>query len=139
MDKQLKPASRHVDFAAIMAYAAVTNDYNPIHVDKEFAASSPMGGIIAPGTMSVALIWQALRNTLAISALDRIHLEIRFVQPVRVDEDVSAGGELRDDSEPPVYDVWVRNGAGEDVIKGTATIKPGKQPAGAAGASRTGS
>jgi len=112
----------------------VTNDYNPIHVDKEFAARSPMGGIIAHGTMSVALIWQALRDTLGIEALDRVHLEIRFVHPVRVDDDVSAGGELRDGSEPPVYDVWVRNGAGLDVIKGTATVKRGKQPAGAAGA-----
>lgn len=44
MDQQLKPASRHVDFASIMADAAVTNDYNPIHVDKEFAARSPMRG-----------------------------------------------------------------------------------------------
>lgn len=129
MDKQLKPASKHVDFASIMAYAAVTNDYNPIHVDKEFAARSPMGGIIAHGTMSVALVWQALRETLGIDALDRIHLDIRFVHPVRVDDDVSAGGVFRDGSEPPVYEVWVRNGAGQEVIKGTATIKPGKQNA----------
>lgn len=64
MDQQLKPASRHVDFVSIMAYAAVTNDYNPIHVDKEFAGRSPMRGIIAHGTMSVALIWRSLRDTL---------------------------------------------------------------------------
>ncbi len=78
---------------------------NPIHVDKEFAGRSPMRGIIAHGTMSVALIWQALRDTLGIDAQDCIHLEIRFVHPVRGDEDVSAGGVLRDGSDPPVYDV----------------------------------
>jgi hypothetical protein len=44
---------------------------------------------------------------------------------------------LRDGSDPPVYDVWVRNGAGLDVIKGTATVKRGKQPTGAPGACRT--
>lgn len=126
MDKQLKASSKHVDFDTIMAYAAVTNDYNPIHVDKEFAAKSPMGGIIAHGTMSVALIWQALRNTLGADALNRVHLEIRFVQPVRIDDDVAGGGELREGSQPPVYDVWVRNGKGLDVIKGAATIKPAK-------------
>jgi 3-hydroxybutyryl-CoA dehydratase len=93
MDKQLKASTRHVDFDTIMAYAAVTNDYNPIHVDKAFAAKSPMGGIIAHGTMSVALIWQALRNTLGADALNRVHLEIRFVQPVRIDDDVTGGGE----------------------------------------------
>lgn len=126
MDKQLKASSKHVDFDTIMAYAAVTNDYNPIHVDKAFAAKSPMGGIIAHGTMSVALIWQALRNTLGADALNRVHLEIRFVQPVRIDDDVAGGGELREGIQPPVYDVWVRNGKGQDVIKGTATVKPAK-------------
>lgn len=126
MDKQLKASTKHVDFDTIMAYAAVTNDYNPIHVDKAFAAKSPMGGIIAHGTMSVALIWQALRNTLGADALNRVHLEIRFVQPVRIDDDVAGGGELREASQPPVYDVWVRNSKGQDVIKGTATLKPAR-------------
>lgn len=123
---RLKPATKHVDFDTIMKYAAVTNDYNPIHVDKAFAEKSPMGGIIAHGTMSVALIWQALRNTLGVDALNRVHLEIRFVQPVRIDDDVTGGGELRDGSERPVYDVWVRNGKGQNVITGTATVKPAK-------------
>lgn len=124
MQTRLKPSTRHVDFDTILKYAAVTDDYNPIHVDKDFAAKSPMGGIIAHGTMSVALIWQALRHTLGVDALNRVHLEIRFVQPVRIDDDVTGGGELRGSSEPPVYDVWVRNALGQDVIKGTATIKP---------------
>jgi len=127
MIQHLKPASKHVDFATIMNYAAVTNDFNPIHVDKEFAARSPMGGIIAHGTMSVALIWQALKNTLGIDALNRINMDIRFVQPVRIDDDVSGGGELRGDTDPPVYDVWVRNAKGQDVIRGTVTVKPSKE------------
>ena len=54
MIETLQTASRQVDFQAILNYADVTNDYNPIHVDKEFAAKSPMGGVIAHGTMSLA-------------------------------------------------------------------------------------
>ncbi|HMM72096.1 MAG TPA: MaoC family dehydratase [Rhodocyclaceae bacterium] len=123
MERQLKPSTRHVDFQAILNYADVTNDYNPIHVDKEFAAKSPMGGIIAHGTMSVALIWQALKNTLGVEALNRVALEIRFVRPVRIDDDVTGGGELKAGSDN-VYEVWVKNQKGEDVIRGEATIKP---------------
>ena len=126
MDKHLKPSTQHVDFETILSYAALTGDYNPLHVDKEFAARTPMGGVIAHGTMSVALIWQALKNSLGIEALNRVHLEIRFVQPVRIDDDVTGGGELREGSDPPLYEVWVRNGNGQDVIKGTATVKPGR-------------
>ncbi|TAK66479.1 MAG: acyl dehydratase [Betaproteobacteria bacterium] len=122
MEKTLKPSSRQVDFQSILNYADVTNDYNPVHVDKEFAAKSPMGGIIAHGTMSVALIWQALKNTLGVAALNRVHLEIRFVRPVRIDDTVTGGGELQAGASN-VYDVWVRNQKGEDVIRGTATLR----------------
>ncbi|MBI5908912.1 MAG: MaoC family dehydratase [Betaproteobacteria bacterium] len=122
MEKTLKSSSRQVDFQSILNYADVTNDYNPVHVDREFAANSPMGGIIAHGTMSVALIWQALKNTLGVAALNRIHLEIRFVRPVRIDDTVTGGGELQAGASN-VYDVWVKNQKGEDVIRGTATLR----------------
>ena len=122
MIETLQTASRHVDFQAILNYADVTNDYNPMHVDKEFAAKSPMGGVIAHGTMSLALIWQALRKTLGADLMNRIHLEIRFVRPVRIDDTVTGGGSLKPGS-ADVYEVWVRNQKGEDVIAGTATIR----------------
>lgn len=121
MDANLKQASKHVDFASIMNYADVTNDYNPAHVDKAFADASPMGGIIAHGTMSVALIWQALRNSLGVQALGKINMEIRFVRPVRINDTVTGGGQLQPNSED-CYDVWVRNQNGEDVILGTAKL-----------------
>lgn len=122
MEATLKPASKHVDFATIMKYADVTNDYNPAHVDKAFADKSPMGGIIAHGTMSVNLIWQALKSTLGVDALGRINLTIRFVRPVRIDDTVFGGGVLREGTSN-AYDVWVKNQKGEDVIVGTATLK----------------
>ena len=122
MEKTLKSSSRQVDFQSILNYADVTNDYNPVHVDKEFAAKSPMGGIIAHGTMSGALIWQELKNTLGVAALNRVHLEIRFVRPVRIDDTVTGGGELQAGASN-VYDVWVKNQKGEDVIRGTATLR----------------
>lgn len=123
MDAILKPASKHVDFESVLKYADVTNDYNPVHVDKAFADASPMGGIIAHGTMSVALIWQALKNSLGLDALSRIQLEIRFVRPVRIGDTVTGGGAL-EQGVGNVYEVWVKNQAGQEVIMGTATLKP---------------
>ncbi len=122
MQKVLEPASNHVDFESILNYADVTQDYNPIHVDKEFAAKSPMGGIIAHGTMSLALIWQSLKKTLGADVVNRVRLDIRFVSPVRIDDTVTGGGKLQEGSDQ-VYDVWVKNQDGQIVIKGTAEIK----------------
>lgn len=123
MQDQLKPSSRLVDFQSILDYAALTNDYNPLHVDKAFAAKTPFGDVIAHGTMSVALIWQALAQTLGKQALDGIAVEIRFMKPVRVGQTVAGGGQLRAGSQT-VYDVWVKteNGQGDVVISGTATL-----------------
>jgi acyl dehydratase len=122
MSQVLKTASKQVTFDTIMKYADVTNDYNPIHVDKDFAAKSPMKGIIAHGTMSVALIWQALGATLGPDVLNRTTLDIRFVKPVRIDDVVTGGGVLKDASND-VYDVWVKNQSGEINITGIATIR----------------
>ncbi|MBP5858541.1 MaoC family dehydratase [Marivibrio halodurans] len=34
---------------AIRDYAALSHDFNPLHVDEEIAAASPFGGIVAHG------------------------------------------------------------------------------------------
>ncbi|MGD9862395.1 MAG: MaoC family dehydratase [Pseudodonghicola sp.] len=100
-------------------YAAITNDFNPIHVDPEFAATTPMKGVIAHGTMSLALIWQMLRRDFGAARCARAALEIRFTRPVRIGDLLTARQQPQDDGG---YSVWVENQAGEAVIKGTARL-----------------
>mgnify|MGYP006280600987 CR=1 FL=1 len=109
----LEPVSLIVTPAAIEAYAQLTQDFNPIHLDPEFAARTPMGGVIAHGTMSVGLIWRALAQSL---------LPDDFVKPIRLQETVVAGGRLQAGNQP-IYDVWVQ-GADDGVerIVGTAQL-----------------
>jgi acyl dehydratase len=92
----------------IASYADLTQDFNPIHLDPAFAAKTPMGEVIAHGTMSIGLIWQSLEQSLGASAFVDADLDIRFVKPVRLGETLVAGGSLRVD-EPRTYDVWVRD------------------------------
>lgn len=114
----------HVDRAAIRRYADVTQDYNPIHLDPEFAAKTPMGGVIAHGMLSLSLLWQSLAATFGLERMTGIALEIRFLRPVREDDWVVAGGNRADSSNR--YDVWVRadgRDRSETVIAGTATLR----------------
>jgi 3-hydroxybutyryl-CoA dehydratase len=100
----------------IQEYADLTVDYNPIHLDEEFANASPMKGVIAHGTLSLGLIWRWL--DLASGDCSEVDLlEIRFKRPVRVGDRVVGGG---NESSPGVFDVWVKNQNGEPVIVGTA-------------------
>ena len=56
----LHPVTLTVDQAAILLYAQITDDFNPIHVDPEFAATTPLGQVIAHGMLSANLIIQAI-------------------------------------------------------------------------------
>ena len=123
MPKKLEPVSLNVTMPTIMAYADLTDDYNPIHVDREFAEKTEMKGIIAHGTMSLNLIWQSLRKSLGNEALAGTRLDIRFVRPVRENDTVTGGG-IEQDATPGTFDVWVRNQKDEPVITGTAKVAP---------------
>lgn len=119
----LPAVSKKADYPAICQYADLTNDYNPIHVDRDFAAASPMKGLIAHGTMSMNLIWQSLRQAFGNEGVARTVLDVRFVRPVREDDLVTSGGRPAEGGEN-VYEVWIRNQNDEPVIQGTATIRP---------------
>ncbi|MBW2622536.1 MAG: MaoC family dehydratase [Deltaproteobacteria bacterium] len=118
----LNPVSLEVDQEKINLYADITDDWNPLHTDPEFAAGTEMKGVIAHGTMSVNLIWQALTAAFGLETAGRTTLDIRFLRPVRVGDTVTAGGNP-DDDDPSLWRVWVRNQRGEEVIGGTARFR----------------
>jgi len=116
----LPALSKRCDFATIEAFAILSDDYNPIHIDRAFAATTAMGSIIAHGPMALGLLWQTIEQAFGPDATLRTELDVRFRQPVREDDVVTTGGSLREDCG---YDIWVRNQRGEDVIVGTMTLQ----------------
>ena len=118
-DSPLEEVALTVSEDEINQYAAITDDYNPIHLDADFAGRTPMGGVIAHGTMSLGLIWQMLRRNFGGERLATAELSIRFVRPVRPGDRVSAGGQPAEDGS---ISVWVRNQDGAEVIVGSARL-----------------
>lgn len=117
---ELVPVAIEITQAGIGRYAEVTGDFNPIHVDPDFAAKTEMGGVIAHGTLSLNLIWQSLEKTLGKALLGQVAIDVAFKRPVRVGDRIEAGGSLRDGE--AVYNVWARNQDGVNVIEGTARL-----------------
>lgn len=124
----LKTVTLHVDADVIRAYAELSDDYNPIHIDPDFAAKTPMGGVIAHGTMSISLLYQALFSSLSADIADKLDLDIRFVRPVRIGETLTAGG-TPNPEQPGVLDVWVRGDDGTDRVAGIVSLMAGKEAA----------
>jgi len=113
------PGSLDITSEVIGKYADITNDYNPIHTDPEFAATTPMKGVIAHGTMSLALIWQALRRDFGAARCAGAQLDVRFIKPVRINDHLTA---RHQPDEEGGLTVWVENQDGEPVIKGSARL-----------------
>lgn len=113
-----------VGINAIRLYADITGDYNPIHLDPEFASKTPMGGIIAHGMLSLSLIWQSLYATFGLDRMKDVTMDIRFVRPVRENDLAIAGGSRKE--EAGAYEVWVRaenNNRIETVIAGSVILQ----------------
>ena len=87
---------RHVTQPMIDAYAEASGDFNPIHVDPEFAKTGPFGRTIAHGLMTLAFVAQML-NEHSSGAFDESgEIDIAFVGPVYAGDTVEVSGEIED-------------------------------------------
>lgn len=90
--RELPVISHRVDQAVIDAYAKTSGDFNPIHVDPEFARNGPFGRTIGHGLMTLAFVAEML-NTWSSGAFDESsELEIAFVSPVFAGDTVEVTG-----------------------------------------------
>ena len=77
----------------IDAYAALTGDFNPLHVDPEYAAATPFGGVIAHGPIALQAVFAAVATWLGADAVPTgILIEAAYRAPVRIDDTVTCGG-----------------------------------------------
>lgn len=114
----LVPVSLQVDEEAILRYAQIAQDFNPIHIDPDFAIGAGFAGVIAHGTIALNLVWRSLELSLGEIA-GAVSVDVRFKAPVSDQDCVVAGGERISEN---TYSVWVRNQNGQRVIEGIARI-----------------
>lgn len=85
---------RPVDQDRIDRYAKASGDFNPIHVDPEYAKSGPFGRTIGHGMMTLAFVSEML-NRWSGGAFDAGgEIEITFIAPVFAGDVVEVTGEV---------------------------------------------
>lgn len=117
--------SKQITDGVIRAFAELSGDYNPIHLDEEFAAKTRFGRRIAHGMISGALISAVLGNEFKEKKIVYLSQQIKFVAPVFVDDTVTATAtvkEIREDKPIVTIETVCTNQNGETVVTGEGKI-----------------
>lgn len=81
---------RTVGEADIIAFADVTGDTNPVHLDADYAATTSFGQRIAHGMLSAGYISAVLGTTLPGPGAIYLSQTLKFKRPVKIGDEVVA-------------------------------------------------
>jgi 3-hydroxybutyryl-CoA dehydratase len=131
---EVRPLSRRITQQGIQRYAEASGDYNPIHVDEEYARATPFGGTIAHGMLVLAYLSEMMAAAFGYDWLAGGRLKVRFRAPARPGDTLTARAEPRCASLPDgqarqidgervlEYGVECRNQKGETLVSGMAEV-----------------
>lgn len=85
---QTATSRRTVSMDDIRAFAEVSGDRNPAHLDEEFAAKTAFKGVIAHGMLSVSFISALLASELPGAGSIYMGQSLKFLAPVRPGDEV---------------------------------------------------
>jgi acyl dehydratase len=109
----------------IRAFAELTGDHNPVHLDDEYAAGTRFGRRIAHGMLGASLISAALANELPGRGTVYLSQSLQFTAPVFPGDTVTARvtvTKVREDKPIVTLDTVCVNQHGEAVVKGEAVV-----------------
>lgn len=118
--------TRVVSDALVRAYAELTEDFNPLHVDDEIANKSRFGGRIAHGMLSAGLVSAVLGMDMPGPGALWLTQSIKFTRPVMVGDTLTTRVEvieLMPAKRRARLATTCRNQKGETTLDGEALIQ----------------
>ena len=117
--------SRDVTDELIRKFADVSGDYNPIHLDEEFAKNTRFGKRIAHGMLSGAFISAVLGYELKERKIVYLSQTLKFTAPVFIGDTVAATAtviNIREDRPIVTLETVCTNQNGETLVTGEAAV-----------------
>lgn len=117
--------TRNISDELIRSFAEVSGDFNPIHLDEEFAATTRFGKRIAHGMLSGALISSVLGNEFAEEKIIYLSQTMRFVAPVFIGDTITVTAtiaSIREDKPIVTVETICSNQNGETTMTGEAAV-----------------
>lgn len=117
--------TRKVLDADIRAFAELSGDHNPIHLDDGYAATARFGQRIAHGMLGASFISAVIANDLPGTGSIYLGQTLKFLAPVYLGDTVTARvtvTKIRDDKPIVTLECVCENQRGETLIKGEALV-----------------
>ncbi|MDT5293738.1 MAG: 3-hydroxybutyryl-CoA dehydratase [Acidobacteriota bacterium] len=109
----------------VRAFAELTGDRNPVHLDDEYAAGTRFGRRIAHGMLGASLISSVLAGKLPGRGSVYLSQTLRFTAPVFPGDTVTARvtvRAVREDKPVVTLETVCTNQHGERVVEGEAVV-----------------
>ena len=109
----------------VRAFAELSGDRNPVHLDEEFAATTRFGRRIAHGMLGASLISTVLASELPGPGSVYLSQTLRFNAPVFLGDTVTARvtiKHVREDKPVVTLETVCTNQRGERVVEGEAVV-----------------
>ena len=120
-----RTAGRTVTEADIVSFAGLSGDYNALHTDAEYAATTPHGGRIAHGLLVLAIVSGLSTRLPVMKCMERTilglaNLQCRWRRPTRIGDTIHVVLEVAEKKPRAKGD------RGENVLRRTAINQRGE-------------
>jgi len=123
--------SKTVSETDIYQFAGITGDFNPAHMNEEYAKKTFFKTRIAHGMLSAGFISTAIGNKLPGTGSIYVKQDLRFLAPVRIGDTITARVEvieIMDGKNRVRLKTVCVNQEGTQVLDGEAVVSPPKLP-----------
>lgn len=121
--------TRTVDDRAVASFVDAVGDYNPVHSDPAYAATTPFKAPIAPGIFTAGLISAVIGTQLPGPGAIYLSQSLKFMKPVMFGDRITARAEvvevLAERNRIRLRTVCM-NQDGDEVLTGEAWVMPSK-------------
>lgn len=117
--------SREITDELIRAFAELSGDHNPIHLDEEFAATTRFGRRIAHGMLSGAFISAVLGYEFQERKIVYLSQTMKFIAPVFLGDTITTTAtvtRIREEKGIVILETICTNQHGEVTLKGEAAV-----------------
>jgi len=115
----------------VYLFAGVTGDFNLLHVDAEYAKTTPFGARVAHGPLTFSLCAGLLGTELPGLGTVAVTNQVTYEAPVFIGDTIAVRvevAELDPDRNRATMAVTWRNQDGTQVASGTMVVKPPREP-----------